>query len=241
MSLPFRSIVLHLFVLSSLAFWSNSAQAQVPAKGGNANATAAPLVDASGAADEKPGDAPADDSVATPPKKAKDGPLLLAVLSGHDQQFLALHYPWKVVANPSVEVRLVPGKPKKRMTASPIYFVGDLFKGDRVDKFYDCLNRASDRPYNWSFTQDKTVYRVQGSKNALGLGAVHVLAYPENETPNKSPAAVFYELSSWAIDNKKLSLELPHEAFAQSGTLFVWFLRGGKVIWEDQLAWPGYK
>jgi hypothetical protein len=206
---------------------------------------------ASGAGDEK-----TDDAAKAKPKKFKIGPMMLAVLTEHGQQILAVHYPWKACTKPSVEVRLVPDKPAKPDNESkpaklnevkaneppvPTYFVGQFMKGDKEDKVYEILTQASDRPHDWSFTQDKTVYRVVGTKNLLGMGAVHVLSYPEDSTPDKSPAATFLELSSWAIDNKKLSLELPRAAFSQSGTLHVWFLRGETVLWEDQVAWPGFK
>jgi len=37
-----------------------------------------------------------------------------------------------------------------------------------------------------------------------------------------------------------LNLDLPPEYFAEPGMLFVWFLRGEKVLWQEVEAWPGY-
>ena len=34
-------------------------------------------------------------------------------------------------------------------------------------------------------------------------------------------------------------LDLPRDSFSQRGQLHVWFLRGGRVLWEETVAWPG--
>ncbi len=80
-----------------------------------------------------------------------------------------------------------------------------------------------------------------GSLNSLGNQAVHV--YVSSETPKKSdqPAAVYLQLDRWAVDKETLSIVPARDEFAQSGTLFVWFFRGSKVVWEEQVRWPGYK
>ena len=80
-----------------------------------------------------------------------------------------------------------------------------------------------------------------GRQNSLGNLSVRV--YVSSETPKKTdqPAAVYLQLDTWAVDKEALSLDLAHEEFTQPGTLFVWFFRGNKVVWEEQVRWPGYK
>ena len=52
---------------------------------------------------------------------------------------------------------------------------------------------------------------------------------------------MFLQLDSWAINDQMLSLDLARHVFIKSGKLFVWFLRGDKVLWEEKIDWPGYR
>ena len=79
-----------------------------------------------------------------------------------------------------------------------------------------------------------------GAKNSLGRTAVSVVPYNEGEDPEQRPGAVFLQLDAWSINDHSLSLDLPREVFKAKGTLFVWFLRGEKVLWEERISWPGY-
>ena len=55
------------------------------------------------------------------------------------------------------------------------------------------------------------------------------------------PRAVFLLLDSWAINDHLLNLDLPRDTFSQPGLLHVWFMRGGEVMWEETVPWPGTK
>ena len=55
------------------------------------------------------------------------------------------------------------------------------------------------------------------------------------------PAAAYLQLDNWAVNNETLTLDLAREEFAKPGTLYVWFFRGDRVVWEEQIRWPGYK
>ena len=52
--------------------------------------------------------------------------------------------------------------------------------------------------------------------------------------------AVFCFLESWSVDKNWLCLDLPRSHFSQAGELYVWFLRGDRIVWEQKLHWPGF-
>jgi hypothetical protein len=183
-------------------------------------------------------------------------PTSIAVLAAPDgRKTLNIHFLWSLITDPSVEVRLVPEAEAKgpglsrpapfpavegKIAVAPIYF-HDQLKGRVREELYHCLDQADHGGKTYSFTKDKIVYNMIGSRNSLGRQGVHVKV--SNETPTKSdmPAAVFLQLDTWAVDKDTLSLELARDQFAEPGTLFVWFFRGDKVLWEEQIRWPGYK
>ena len=153
---------------------------------------------------------------------------------------LTIHFPWSLFPDSSVEVRLVPGVEAKGTQVAPVYFHEQL-KGKARDDFYDCLDSTDNGGKSHSFTKDKVVYTMIGRLNSLGNQGV--LVQVARETPKKSdyPSAAYLQLDTWAVDKETLSLDLARDEFAQPGTLFVWFFRGGKSVWEEQVRWPGYK
>ena len=202
-------------------------------------------------ANPKSGDAaPADKAASTDPgtdaddakpRKTTTGPTAINVIpEPGGLKTLNIHFRWSLFTDSRIEVRLVPGAEDKAIAASAIYFHEHL-KGKVQEDFFDCLDHLDNGGKTHSFTKDKIVYKMIGSQNKLGNQAVHV--YVSGETPKKSdqPAAVYLQLDRWAVDKETLSLELARDEFAQPGTLFVWFFRGSKVVWEEQVRWPGYK
>ncbi len=160
---------------------------------------------------------------------------------------LAIDYPWKIHRDASVEVRLVTDDNAASALVSPLYFVSEYFKGDVARKVYHCLDAAADRERSESFLQDKTEFKIIGRRNSLGRAAV--LVNPQDKSKRlhgkephfvASSKAIFLLLDCWAVNDKLLTLDLPRESFAKSGQLHVWFLRGGRALWEETLAWPGY-
>ncbi len=67
--------------------------------------------------------------------------------------------------------------------------------------------------------------------------------FPQNcgRIGGENPAAAYLQLDTWAVDQETLSLDLARDEFTKSGKLFVWFFRGGQVVWEEHIRWPGYK
>ena len=64
------------------------------------------------------------------------------------------------------------------------------------------------------------------------------------ETPEKNSSligttAVFYPPDAWAINDRLLLLDLPRDSFDKPGKLYIWFLRGDRILWQEELMWPG--
>jgi hypothetical protein len=174
-------------------------------------------------------------------RKITAGPTAINIIPEPDgMKTLNIHFRWPLFPDSRIEVRLVPGAEDKGTAVAPVYF-HEYLKGKVRDDLYDCLDHPDNGGKTHSFTKDKIVYKMIGRPNSLGNQGVHV--YVSGETPKKGdqPAAVYLQLDTWAVDKETLSLELARDEFAQPGTLFVWFFRGNKVVWEEQIRWPGYK
>jgi len=196
--------------------------------------------DANRADSDQAGSDKADSDKPKPPRKGSR-PTSMAVISvPGGQKTLTIHFRWFLYPNCSIEVRLVPGPEQKGATVAPIYFAEHL-KGKVRDALYKCLDHPGEGGWTHSFTKDKLVYKMIGRRNSLGNQGVHVQVHPEDiDTPDANPAAAYLQLDTWAVDQETLSLDLARDEFAKSGTLFVWFFRGDRVVWEEQIRWPGY-
>ena len=193
-------------------------------------------------------DAPADEAPPPRASKVRKGPSIhvepnsVTVVAEHGKRkTLWIDYRWNLHDKASVEVRLVTGqKAAKGVIVVPVYFVGEQLNAQIQQRAYRCLDRAGDATTTDSFTADKMVYKIIGQRNSLGRPALYVLPYTEGGTPAERPGAVFLQLDAWAINDHLLSLDLPRDGFTEAGTLFVWFLRGDRMLWEKKVAWPGY-
>ncbi len=177
------------------------------------------------------------------PKRPKTGsrPTSMSIIPvPGGQKTLTIHFRWSLYPNASVEVRLVPSSEPKGATVAPIYFSEHL-NGTVRDALYACLDHPGEGGRTHSFTKNKIVYDMIGRRNSLGNQGVHVQVHVEDsKSAEANPAAAYLQLDTWAVDQETLSLDLARDEFAKSGTLFVWFFRGGQVVWEEQIRWPGY-
>lgn len=242
-----------IFSLSALVPLASGADGKVaktatPAKAASAKAKS----DSKDTKDAKGGDAaassepedtvPAKPTKSRKPPKIKVEPIEIAVIAEQGRRkTLSIDYRWKIHEKASVEVRLVPAeRVAQGATAVPVCFVGENVKGKVTEQIFKCLDHAGDRMTTESFTKHRMIYKIIGDRNSLGRPAVYVLPYHETGTVADRPCAVFLQLDCWAVNDHLLALDLPREAFASPGVLFVWFLRDDKVVWEDKVDWPGY-
>ena len=184
-----------------------------------------------------------DNPEAEPPKRPATGarPTSMFIIPERSGlKTLIIHFRWSLFPNASIELRLVPSLESKGATVAPIYFSEHL-KGTVREALYTCLDHLGEGGRTHSFTKDKMVYNIIGRRNSLGNQGVHVQVHPEDsDALAANPAAAYLQLDTWAVDAETLSLDMARDEFAKSGTLFVWFFRGDKVVWEEQIRWPGY-
>ena len=160
---------------------------------------------------------------------------------------LAIHYPWRVHAQPSVEVRWMGDEEADTGEIRPLQFVADVMKGQILSDAYTCRDKAADTPLKKAIKVRDREGEILGDRNLLGKPAATVVLPERPRTTDMTDAtdraarAVFFPLDSWAVDRRTLWLELPAAAFSEPGRIRVWFYREGKVLWWKTLAWPGLK
>jgi len=160
---------------------------------------------------------------------------------------IAIHYPWRMHAQPSVEVRWMSDDEADTGEIRPLQFVGNVMKGQIRSDVYTCRDKAADTPLKKTLKVGDREGEILGDRNLLGKPAATVIL-PElpytkdmNEATDRAARAVFFPLDSWAVDGRTLWLELPAANFSRPGRVRVWFYREGNVVWWKTLAWPGLK
>lgn len=155
---------------------------------------------------------------------------------------LAIHYPWRVHARPSVEVRWLGDEEADTGEIRPLQFVGDLMKGEITSAVHDVRDKAAQTAVKRSLKIRDRDCEILGDRNSLGKPAATVV-FPERsgDATDRAARAVFFPLDAWAVDRGTLRLELPAAHFAQPGRIRVWFYREGNLLWWKTLAWPGAK
>ncbi len=160
---------------------------------------------------------------------------------------LAIHFPWRVYSQPSVEVRWMGDQEADTRDIRPLQFVADVMKGQLRSDVYTCRDKAADTPIHKAVKVRDRDGEILGDRNLLGKPSATVIL-PElprtsetTEATDLAARAVFFPLDSWAVDRRTLWLELPPAHFSEPGRIRVWFYREGNVVWWKTLAWPGAK
>jgi len=153
---------------------------------------------------------------------------------------LVINYPWKAHRQPSVEVRLVTGQQADLAGARPLFFAKQYLKGEVTVNVYHCHDASAGVATSQPLTKNEITFEIIGRRNSLGKPSVCIARHIPNDEPAPGAAVVYCLLPSWSLDKGMLNLDLPPEYFAKPGKLFVWFLRGEKVLWQEVEAWPGY-
>lgn len=153
---------------------------------------------------------------------------------------LVIEYPWKPYTKASIEIRLTKGSGAKPDDRAPLLFQKTRMKGKNADTVYQCLDRSAEQDTTKPLTIEGADYDVIGYRNALQKPSVCVVSRPEPEgdEPPTEVAAALLMLESWAVNGKMLYVDLPPDAFADAGSLQIWFLRDDLVLWQESVAWP---
>jgi hypothetical protein len=160
---------------------------------------------------------------------------------------LAIHFPWRVYSQPSIEVRWMGDQEADTRDIRPLQFVADVMKGQLRSDVYTCRDKAADTPIRKAIKVRDRDGEILGDRNLLGKPAATVIL-PElprttetTEATDHAARAVFFPLDSWAVDRRTLWLELPAAHFSEPGRIRVWFYREGNLLWWKTVAWPGPK
>ncbi|MFH1265533.1 MAG: hypothetical protein ABIK89_07365 [Planctomycetota bacterium] len=200
-----------------------------------------------------------------PPKRTVPevdrGESFVSVITQHTgEPILAIRYPWKRHAHPSVEVRILDKSEVGNRLIRPLFFVHDIFKGDVTMAVYRCEDRSENVAQRAAFSNDDFDFEVFGSRNSLGRPSVCVAgrtkperhraraASPQDDgfvdellggPPEPETRAAFCFLPTWSVDEQMLYLTLPSEYFPKPGKIRIWFLRDKDIVWTADTTWPG--
>ena len=189
-------------------------------------------------------------AVAASPERPKLKPEISVRQLRGGQPTLRIKYPWKVYTQASIEVRLVTSQKAGAAEVRPLMFVSNFMKGELKVKIYRAADDAASGAVIVPITEKELDMEILGGRNALGKPAVCIARQVPEDDPVRGAGAVFAELSSWALDDRTLYLALPGKVktpafgtpktyFAPAGKLHVWFLRGDKVVWREEVEWKG--
>ena len=185
-------------------------------------------------------------SAAAPPQAAsvkvrtQTGTSYVSILKeGPGRRVLVINYPWRVHAKPSVEVRLVTKEDADPSGIRPLFFVKDYLKGQVLLDVYRSQDEGAGAGASRGLRENQIDLKILGRRNSLGKPSVCAARKAPSDGPAPGAVAAFCLLPSWSINKSWLQLDLPREYFAEPGKLYVWFLRDGRVLWEETENWPG--
>lgn len=156
-----------------------------------------------------------------------------------DLPVLLVEYPWDVHRGASIEVRLVTAEEAEMRRLRPLFFTARAMRGEITSAVYRVEDGALVMPVRETVAADDRRYELVGDRNELGRAAVRAVWNAPRRDPLGGAAAVYPLLSRWALGRDLLQLELPEPAFDSPGRLRVWLLRGERIVWQQDLAWPG--
>ncbi len=164
----------------------------------------------------------------------------VTILDGRlGRRVLVVDYPWKAFEDPSIEVRLVTAEKPNVREIKPIMFVPDFFKAETKINVFRCRDQALSYGSRAKMKDHGIEFEIIGHRNSLARPAVCIAhKFQPHEGPAGSIAA-FCLLDSWSMNRGLLHLDLPLEYFSKKGKLYVWFLRGDRILWQEIKDWPG--
>jgi hypothetical protein len=154
---------------------------------------------------------------------------------------LLVNYPWRVHDKASIEVRLVTDKRDFAARVKPLRFAAIRFDDESTHRILRTFDESVERPSELKLESAGLQWQVIGHSNHLGRAAEWFVHTPPKNSSVIGTTAVFFPPDPWGMGDRLLMLDLPQMAFAESGKLYVWFLRGDRILWQEDLMWPGQK
>ena len=172
--------------------------------------------------------------------QAAEAPRVSTVAQADGTRTLVVDYPWHVHRGASIELRLVTDSDARSARTIPLMFAEECFQGMLKVNVFHFRDQAHDMLRSRTFTKYNKEFTILGQRNSLGRRAVCVGWKIPREDSTPDVAAAYCLLPEWSLNKHRLHLDLSPELFTPSGTLYVWFLREDRVLWQKKLAWPGY-
>ena len=157
------------------------------------------------------------------------------------ENVLVVAYPWRVHEKTSLEVRLVTDKKDFSARIKPLRFAIVRFEDEVKRRILTTFDDSIDHPSDWTTEAGGLKWEVIGHSNHLGHAAEWFVHTPVKDDSLVGNTVAFSPLDPWAVGDRLLMLDLPRKSFDQPGKLYVWFLRGDRIVWQEELMWPGQK
>jgi hypothetical protein len=159
------------------------------------------------------------------------------------ENVLAVRYPWKKHEKASLEVRLIPDKNDFAARVKPLRLASMRIEPETQKHIFKMFDDALTRPSTWSAEIGGIRWEIFAQANYRDRGAYWFITTPEKGAKKENEffgnAAVFTLLDPWVIDNRLMMFDLPRKYFGKPGKMYVWFLRGDRIVWQQELMWPG--
>ena len=179
------------------------------------------------------------------------------------EPILAINYPWRRHAKPSIEVRVSDPSEVDNSLIRPLFFRHDVMKGNVTKAVYQCQDKSEDLSQTAAFSEGNADFEIFGARNSLGRPAVCVACRIAPDEVSRETESLIAELArtgqeamlslkfqretraayclldAWAVDERTLYLELPASHFSQRSKIRVWLLRDKDVVWTANITWPG--
>jgi hypothetical protein len=159
--------------------------------------------------------------------------------SSSGENMLLVKYPWSTHAKASIEVRLVTEKKDYSARAKPTRFMANYFNAETAKHVFRLEDEALKRPANEKIEAGGMKWDIIGHSNHLGQAAVWIVNKLDPENDATGAAAVLCKPDPWSINDRTLLIDLPREFFDKPGKMYVWFLRGDQILWQNEVMWPG--
>jgi hypothetical protein len=157
------------------------------------------------------------------------------------ENLLLVKYPWRIHDKASIEIRLITEKNDLAARVRPLRFATLQFDPTTEARIYSAFDKSLVRHADWNAEAGGLNWQIIARSNHLGRAAEWFVHVPNKDSAFIGTAAAFHPLDPWAIGDRLLMLDLPRDTFDPPGKLHVWFLRGERILWHEELMWPGRK
>lgn len=179
-------------------------------------------------------------------------------------RYLMIDYPWSVIQNATLEVRIIgPEAEKQPQFSNPVYFMSIYGKLEQIDK--DIFNKKLGNPrFSNNIEYSQALFHEYGLPEPKSLTLATIkpvsgaradffhLRLENPDTNEMETTLIFHDLTQWAVDKGRLALELRGKSitdaegkkiteieFEKPCKIKIWLLHDDYIVWEETFQWPG--